>query len=242
MSALRSKCPANVTLLRRKSSFVNGDVMVYIVRLLAAALAAYMHLVQPILHLDTFSAHWKPQVLNACCKAGIWPLFIPALMTWFLQPLDTDGFASYKFKIQRDYMDGRIRFGGEVDSLDLLLECIYAATRDVLDVVNWAQAFSRAGFSAGQDALSSKRMQELKCGALAISCNRPSADDLRLCFPRRQAVPVDLLWKSVDQHIAPAGVVADLVPDIISDSCASDVAPPPISSRTRAKTKGTAAP
>ena len=242
MSDLRSKCPANVTLLRRKSSFVNGDVMVYIVRLLAAALASVMHLVQPILHLDTCFAHWQPQVLNACCKAGIWPLFIPALMTWFLQPLDTEGFAWYKFKLQRDHMDGRIRFGGDVDALDLLLECIYAATRDVLDVVNWAQAFGRAGFSAGQGELSLKRAQELKCGALAISCNRPTVDDLRLCFPRRTAVPVALLFKGVDQHIAPAGGEASLVPAIISDSFASDVAPPPISSRTRAKTKDTAAP
>ena len=216
--------------------------MVYIVRLLAAALASYMHLVQPILHLDTCTAHWKPQVLTACCKAGIWPLFIPALMTWFLQPLDADGFASYKFKLQRDHMDGRIRFSGDVDSIDLLLDCIYAATRDVLDVVNWAQAFSRAGFSAGQGELSLKRMQELKCGALAISCNRPSADDLRLCFPRGRAVPVNLLWKSVDQHIGHADAVASLVPAIISDSCSSDAAPPPISSRTRAKTKGAAAP
>ena len=242
MSDLRSKCPANVTLLRRKSSFVNGDVMVYIVRLLAAALASVMHLVQPILHLDTCFAHWQPQVLNACCKAGIWPLFIPALMTWFLQPLDTEGFAWYKFKLQRDHMDGRIRFGGDVDALDLLLECIYAATRDVLDVVNWAQAFGRAGFSAGQGELSLKRMQELKCGALAISCNRPTADDLRWCFPRRRAVPVALLYKGVDQHIVPAGGEASLVPAIISDSFASGVAPPPISSRTRAKTKDTAAP
>ena len=242
MESLRSKCPANVTLLRRKSSFVTAEVMAYIIRLVAAVLAPYMDVVQPILSLDTCGAHWAAPMLNACCKAQIWPLFIPALLTWFLQPLDTDGFSQYKFKIQRDHMDRRIRLAADVDSLDALLDCIYGAIRDVLDVKNWAQAFGRNGFSEGQAELSLKRMQELKWGPLAISCHRPNADALRLCFPRNRNVPVDLLWKGVDKYIASACGAASLIPVSTSASSSSDGAPTPISSRARAQTKGEAAP
>ena len=242
MESLRSKCPANVILLRRKSSFVNAEVCAYIIRLVAAVLAPYMEVVQPILYLDTCKAHWAAPMLNACCAAQIWPLFIPALLTWFLQPLDTDWFSQYKFRIQRDHMDCRIGLGADVSSLDSLLDCIYIAIRDVLDVKSWAQAFDRNGFSEGQGELALKRMQELKCGPLAISCNRPSADDLRLCFPRRSTVPVDLLWKGVDKYVASACGALNLVPVITFASGSSHAAPAPISSRTRAQTKGEAVP
>jgi hypothetical protein len=57
--------------------------------------APYKATVQPILFLDDVRFHTTAHVLRACATAGIWAVVVPALMTWILQPLDTDAFLPF---------------------------------------------------------------------------------------------------------------------------------------------------
>ena len=95
IAALRAACPGNIMLVRQNSAWNNDVLCATIVRRLAAVLAPYTATVQPILFLDAVRLHTTPRVLRACATAGIWPIVVPALMTWLLQPLDTDAFLPF---------------------------------------------------------------------------------------------------------------------------------------------------
>ena len=79
----------NVFLLRRKSAWVNGDVMLTIVKTIAMVLKPYKHQYQPILLWDALKSHLSSSVLRAAGARGIWAIVIPAKITWLLQPADT---------------------------------------------------------------------------------------------------------------------------------------------------------
>ena len=96
LAELRAACPAPVKLLRRRSAWVNKELFVEVVNLIAAALAPFVHGVQPFLLFDTCTSHLHLIAFNACIRANIWPHLVPPRMTWFLQPLDAKGFAGYK--------------------------------------------------------------------------------------------------------------------------------------------------
>ena len=91
-----SELMSNVTLLRRKSAWATDQVMSEVAPMWGRALRAYRKTHQPILLLDACGAHLGPRFLRACSTWGIWLVFVPALMTWLLQPADTHCFATFK--------------------------------------------------------------------------------------------------------------------------------------------------
>lgn len=238
---LQSKCPATVRILRNKSAWVNADVCVEIVRLIAEALKPFKDEVQALLLFDTHPAHIHACVFNACSKANIWPHLVPSQMTWFLQPLDTEGFAAYKLRIQREYQDYRTRCDHEIGDVRALLCCVYAAMRDVLNVREWAGAFDRNGFATGQLGVKEEKLRSMGACLLAVPSERPTLSQLQSCFPRNRKARPCIVWRCVDakptvaKHPASASASSSsAVPPVAVD----DVAP--IASRTRSKGKAAA--
>lgn len=204
MAALRAACPANFRVIRQRSAWNNEVLCVMIIRLLAAALAPYKDTLQPVLFLDTVRLHSTRRVLAACAALGIWPLFVAAKMTGLLQPLDTHVFWPFKAHLRRAFQAARARSAdGHVD-VGGLLECVYEATRCVMQGRRWADAFDKDGFSAGQAGVSRRRvLAALQLDDLApVSSARPSIDELRWCFPKRAAIQCDLLWRCFDGAVA----------------------------------------
>ena len=81
IAALRAACPGNIILVCQKSAWSNDVLSAISVRRLAAALAPYNSIVQPILFLEAVRLHTTPRVLRACATAGILAIVVPALMT-----------------------------------------------------------------------------------------------------------------------------------------------------------------
>ena len=92
MPELVRKLSPNVHLWRRKSAWVNERVMLDILRHLHSALRPYLGELQPILLSDAAPPHTTPLVFRMARRLCIWPLTVPATLTWLLQPLDTHGF------------------------------------------------------------------------------------------------------------------------------------------------------
>ena len=107
MSRLVAASPPNVHLVRQRSAWNNAALMKRIIKLLAKALQPFLGSLQPILLLDAVRVHLVASVLGACVAAGIWPIVVPARMTWLLQPLDTHCFWSYKLALKKAYQDRR---------------------------------------------------------------------------------------------------------------------------------------
>ena len=129
---LRSRSPSNVHLLRERTAWVTTAIMCMIARAVSAALTPFRAGYPPIFSVDACKAHLAPAVFTACAAAKLWPLLVPARMTWLLQPLDTHVLSLFKAALQQAFQAARIRAAdGRVDLSDLLTS-VYAATQLVL--------------------------------------------------------------------------------------------------------------
>ena len=206
LPALEGDCPPCVVLVRQKSAWNNGPTCARIIRRLGVALRPYAEELQPILLLDAVKLHTTKEVLAACNAAKIWPILVPAKMTWLLQPLDTDGFLPFKSHLRRAYQEARARSADGDLSLGEFLACVYDAVRCVLQGRCWAPAFERDGFGRAQAGVSAYVQRHLQIvGPLHIPATRPTLDQLSLCFPKRTKVPTTALWRPFDCAPVAAG-------------------------------------
>jgi hypothetical protein len=165
---------------------LNDGLFATILRAIVAALGPYLYEYQVIFMFDAARIHCTSGVFETCFRLGAWPLLISARMTWLLQMLDTHGFAAYKGMLVGEYQDALAL--GDVD-IDTLLQCVYRTIEETIQSKDWGAAFDANGFGADQGALraSVRRHLELE-GAVVVSSERPGADDVRPCFPRRSVV------------------------------------------------------
>jgi len=216
LAALRAACPPNVFLLRRRSAWVDGALIATIIRSLGLILAPHMTTLQPILFFDACKAHLTNCVFAACAAVNVWPIVVPARMTWLLQPLDTHAFLLFKIRLQQSCHAARVRAADGGLSLTELLVAIIDAIHTVLEARGWGDAFDRDGYGVGQAGLSDRVLRELGAAAApTIPATRPTLLRLQACFPRNRRVREELIWRAVSQPAgggsaagAPAGVLA----------------------------------
>ena len=212
LTHLRSRLPANVILLRKRSAWNTSALCAAIVRRLAAALALHAAGHQAVLILDVHKCHLGADVLAACRARGIWPLFVPPKVTWFLQPLDVYAFNQFKLFLLRECLRARIRSrGGDASDVPRLIECLCNAIQHVLEDTAWEQAFDRCGFGQRQTALGNRVCSALQMGGVpCISDAQPTQEQLQRCFPKRFVVPRSVLLESRERRpISMARPIAD---------------------------------
>ena len=206
LPALQAACPGNVHLLRQKSAWINTEVCVRVVRLLGAALRKRSHppLVrcwQAVLLMDAHKAHYHGSVLNACWSEGIWPIIVPARMTWALQPLDTHAFKAYKERLREGYQRARLLTPTGELSMAQFLAAVCDTVRHVLQGRRWAAAFDQDGFGHMQASVSRTLLRRLQAPApLVVPASMPTLQELHLCFPKRAVVPVRALLRPYQQR------------------------------------------
>ena len=196
LGMLRSQCPANVKLTRQKSAWNNEQLCMELLRQLAEALLPYLDKYQPILLFDACKAHLGAKLLLYCHALGIWPLVVPARLTWLLQPLDVNGFWRLKCLVRRAYQSTRIQLRKSDLNIQEFLQCLYTALRPALQGTRWAPVFDRVGYG-GKQQLVGARVKDAVPSALQqhVSTDKPTLDMLRLCWPRGVNVPMTAaLW------------------------------------------------
>ena len=156
MPALRRACPPNVVLVRQHSAWNNNMLCARIIRRIGASLAMFATRCQPVLLLDASRIHCAREVINACNQAGIWVVFIPAMLTWLLQPLDTHAFQAYKARLRFEYRRVRCdRVGQDLTIVEFIV-CVCVAVRMVVQDTRWKVAFDKDGFGARQTLVSTR--------------------------------------------------------------------------------------
>lgn len=221
VAAMQAACPPNVELIRQRSSWNNSLLCARIVRRLGAILSPYYATHQPILLFDAHRVHLTRGVFDACAAAGGWPVVVAAKMTAVLQPLDTHAFLLYNIYIQQACQRARLGTADGTMAVADVLPCVFDAVRHVLHGGSWGHAFDRDGFGFGQDGISDRVKAALGIDAPPlIPADRPTEGQLKLCFPKRAAIPARAIWRPFD---APA--VSGAVPKAIG--AATRLAAPP---------------
>ena len=196
MVGLRSACPPNVHLVRQKSAWNNIETMKIVIRLIADAVKPHGDHLQPILLLDACRVHLARSVLATCVACRIWPIIIPAKLTWLLQPCDTHAFHRYKVYLKKVYQEARAATLDGQLSVAQFLPCVYATVRRVLQGQKWSEAFDQDGFGhrQGQTSVYVRRMLQ-QAGEIHAPDGIPTEGDLQLCFPKGATVPKSILLR-----------------------------------------------
>ena len=195
---VRPRVSANVHVWRRSSGWVNANTMLEIWELLAKALQPFMDTCQPILLMDALPAHCAGRVLRAAGRKGLWPMIVPASMTFLLQPLDTDAFLAYKRFLRQRYREMvSDNPHGHVEIPEVILS-MNAACRKVLQARAWKHIFDKNGFGAQQARVRQSVLDTLQCGSpVQVSCQSPTLEQFQQVFPRGTLIPFDDLFASL---------------------------------------------
>ena len=191
---LNDRSSPNHFFLHRKSSWVNAELLVEIVGLLARCLGTVVQTHRVVLFMDALRAHLRPSVLQACAAAGLFVVVIPACTTAWLQPLDVSVFGRYKQWVRRELERRRLAVAsGKLARADVV--GIYAqGLREVVERNSWESAFAATGLR-GQANLSSELLLRLKLDVpRAIPASLPTLENLQCIFPKGAVIPLDDLF------------------------------------------------
>ena len=181
----------NVILLRRKSAWVNADLMVNVLKVLGRVLQPFTDERQPILLMDACPSHLAGKVFRAAARANIWVIIVPAKLTGLLQPADTHVFYRYKMYLRR-YMENIViaSASGAVNIEDVILG-INKGIRYVLQKYAWSGAFDANGFSAGQHHSRSKiwRAMGLYRDNVTVSSDMLTLEQWQSIWPGGAQIP-----------------------------------------------------
>lgn len=199
MARLSAACPRNVILLRQRSAWNNAETQKHVFRLLAAALREHertaicppMKRWQPVLLLDACRLHFHPSVARSAASLGIPLVFVPARLTWLLQPLDTHVFQRYKEYFRSAYQRARLQTPDGKLAVSQFLDVFVETIRRVLQGVRWQVAFDSDGYDHhGQGQVSTYILEQLEVPkAPEVPSLEPTREMLQLCFPRNSTVP-----------------------------------------------------
>jgi hypothetical protein len=196
LAAVMPQKPANVVLIRQKTVWNTTTLMLHIIEILGATMQNFPQY-QAVLVLDAASCHTAPRVVRAASAQGIWFSFIPAKLTFLLQPLDTHIFASYKVVLKKMYLQARSTGHGTVTSA-AWLEVLFHMCTKFLCGRKWKAAFEQTGMLGDRSRDLSKDIQMNFPGAVGFNAppGLPSRAQLQCLMPRGTSLPyVDLWWK-----------------------------------------------
>lgn len=193
--------PDNFYLIRGKSAWTSGKVLSFILRTLRTLLT---HLCI-VLILDCAASHLEASVLSLAQELQIRLCFIPAGLTWALQPLDVYVFRLLKEALRTAYQHCVLEEGemGDMSTLSLV-KIIIRASHAVVSSRNWEHAFRKVGITEKQGKVGLtllKKFGVLSSGNMATSfatCNEvPSVAELRILFPtnrNRERLALASFW------------------------------------------------
>ena len=187
-AGLVGSAPKNVHLVRQKSAWNNSALFVLIIKALAGVLAPYLGELQPVFLMDACKVHSTQAVLQACWAGKLWPIFVPARLTWLLQPCDTHAFLRCKEVLKAEYQKARARTADGQLNIGQFLDALYFTVRSTLQGRRWALAFDEDGFGHGQSSLSSFALRQLGYERPPFVSNTlPNAEQVQLCLPKGKA-------------------------------------------------------
>jgi hypothetical protein len=194
MAALALLKPENFYIWREESSWCNKGIICRILTLLAKCLAAYMETHQIILVLDVASCHYHSSVLGYATRLGIRMVFVPARLTFLLQPLDSHCFSRLKRKLKQKWLSLAIESETGTVSHEAWLSAVMVVVPSVLCGVKWKSAFQSNGL-LGEHLLSARVLRHVGWKSPpAISGDIPSEHQLKSIFPKRAKIPRNSLF------------------------------------------------
>ena len=164
---------------------------------LSSALGSLMKTRYVVLVLDVAGVHIHKSIHSLAKKLKTRLIFVPAKLTYLLQPCDTDLFRRFKHGLQESFR--QVRSNSESGSLtaEQWRNLIFRASREIIQGVAWQHAFSSVGILDEQRQLAPWVLRQMEVSSLpALGCEPPSCDEAATIFPKRRHINVMayVLW------------------------------------------------
>ena len=195
LATILASVTPNFHVWRRKSGWINKDVMKELLLVLGKVLHPLLAQYQPVLLMDAHSVHCAPDVVRAAARQHIWICIVPASMTFILQPLDTDVFARYKQYLRKCYQE-IVSDQTPADMSAAAIICsINEACRYVLQAHPWGPVFCKNGFGSKQALVRESVRSGLEWTCIPpVPETLPGLAEFRACFPDRTIIPFSELF------------------------------------------------
>lgn len=208
---IRASLPANFRLIRQLSAWNNADVQRIIIREIARSIRTVAPRRRIVLLVDTVRCHIQECVLRTARSCRVALCFIPAKLTYILQPLDTHVFGAFKRVLRDLYGQEQVRTTLSVLPVGHWIGVVVATTQRVLEDRDWSHSFGRDGFSENQLMLSTRVKEKLGwVETPVLPASSPTEELLATVLPRRTRIGEHLL--RAPTLLALPGPSADIPP------------------------------
>jgi hypothetical protein len=210
LALLKSVKPAvlvNVLLWRQKSVWNSHSTMRRILTTLHAAIGTLIATRYVLLILDVASVRIHKTIHALAKKFKIRLVFLPAKLTYLLQPCDTHLFRRLKHRLQESFRQLRSLSESGIVTVEQWLGLIFKAIREVIQGVAWQHAFCSVGILDEQKQLAPWVLRQIGLPSLpARGSEPPSSEEAVAIFPKHRRIKrmAYVLWPVVSSDSAGA--------------------------------------
>lgn len=183
--AAKSLMPGPIYILRRPTKWVTIEICCWILRMIQWTLREVRSRYHVVVLMDVLGQHMATEVMDLMSTLSFYAVFVPAKLTWLLQPCDTHCFALFKQKIQLISLRQRAMASGEatvtvLQWLKNVADCII----EVLNGRSWVDSFRQNGYGGSQAFLSAFVRRHIgPSPAIPCVADYPAAAIIRSIFP-----------------------------------------------------------
>jgi hypothetical protein len=187
--------PANFYLWREDSAWNCHASMRRAMCLLAKHLEEYASTHQIILVLDVARCHFDSSIFTLATRKGIRLLYVPAKLTWLLQPADTHAFSRLKQRLRKAWLGLCVESTtGKVERTQWLRQ-LFSVAHKLFTEVQWTSAFESNGL-LDELKVSQRILKQLGWETPeAASSLILTPAQLSVVFPRRAKVNRDAIFR-----------------------------------------------
>ena len=155
LKEIESSLAHNIIVIRAKSSWVTVELFIVLLEMLRKVLNAHNVKQVPILLLDCCPVHLHPRLWKAARTLCMYLCFIPAGLTWLLQPLDVLILRREKACLRALYSGYQVANETAFVPVIQIMRNIAESVRRILQGSKWDSAFDVCGYSDTHDHLTS---------------------------------------------------------------------------------------
>ena len=187
--------PENFYLWREESAWNSHAKMRRAMCCLVKHLKDYQATHQIILVLDVAKSHYDSSIFSLATRQGIRLLYVPAKLTWLLQPADTHAFSLLKRRLRKAWMTLVVDIGtGEIQQARWVRE-MFQVSKKLFTEIDWYSAFESNGL-LDENKLSQRILKQLGWDMpMEASADVLTPDQLKVIFPRRAKVSHESIFR-----------------------------------------------
>ena len=187
--------PENVYLWREDSAWNCHASMRRALCCLAKHVEGYTATHQLILVLDVAKSHYHTTIFTLAARKGIRLLYVPAKLTWLLQPADTHAFSRLKQRLRKAWLTMCVECAtGQVERVQWLRR-LFSVAHKLFTEVQWNSAFEGNGL-LDEHKVSQRILKQLGWATpVTVSSDVLTQAQLSVVFPRRSNVKCEALFR-----------------------------------------------